>query len=195
MQLRPHSRLCCTTQSAAVPVPAGRLSAFLASLPCSAQATAHSGHQGGIFIFQSVSLSSGRPLPWNRLCQPLPHSLMMCASRCTSRLTAASVLAAAGCPAMHLLRLSACDPRCCRHPDSMLCILWLGSSVGNLQPDEAVQFFKAAQAAAGHKTQVRLCSSGAQPRTSAVSLSAAVHIQPMHASFSCLARVCWEGCL
>ena len=52
----------------------------------------------------------------------------------------------------------------------MLCILWLGSSVGNLQPDEAVQFFKAAQAAAGHKTQVRLCSRGAKPQISAASL-------------------------
>ena len=71
----------------------------------------------------------------------------------------------------------------------MLCILWLGSSVGNLQPDEAVQFFKAAQAAAGHKTQVRLFSNGALPMSSAASASLrrAVHLHPASALVSCLA--------
>lgn len=108
-------------------------------------------------------------------------------------------------PSWQLVDVLQCTPHAvfsrlsppCRHPDSMLCILWLGSSVGNLQPDEAVHFFRAAQAAAGHKTQVRPCSGGAKPKT------AAVHVQPTCASLSCLARqlsempvgVCWVGCL
>lgn len=36
----------------------------------------------------------------------------------------------------------------------MLCVLWLGSSVGNLKPHEAVGFFKSVLQSAGPKTQV-----------------------------------------
>ena len=42
----------------------------------------------------------------------------------------------------------------CRHPSAMLCVLWLGSSVGNLKPAEAVGFFQSMQASAGANTQV-----------------------------------------
>jgi hypothetical protein len=41
------------------------------------------------------------------------------------------------------------------HPTENLCILWLGSSVGNLTNDGAAQFFKDMLAAAGQKSQVR----------------------------------------
>lgn len=44
----------------------------------------------------------------------------------------------------------------CRHPSAMLCVLWLGSSVGNLKPDEAVGFFRAMQSSGGDNTQVPL---------------------------------------
>lgn len=37
----------------------------------------------------------------------------------------------------------------------MLCVLWLGSSVGNLKPHEAVGFFQSVQQSAGPNTQVR----------------------------------------
>ena len=36
----------------------------------------------------------------------------------------------------------------------MLCVLWLGSSVGNLKPHEAVGFFQSMQTSAGSNTQV-----------------------------------------
>lgn len=36
----------------------------------------------------------------------------------------------------------------------MLCVLWLGSSVGNLKPHEAVGFFQSMQSSAGVNTQV-----------------------------------------
>ena len=36
----------------------------------------------------------------------------------------------------------------------MLCVLWLGSSVGNLKPEEAVGFFKSVQESAGPNVQV-----------------------------------------
>lgn len=36
----------------------------------------------------------------------------------------------------------------------MLCVLWLGSSVGNLKPHEAVGFFQSMQMSAGANTQV-----------------------------------------
>ena len=42
----------------------------------------------------------------------------------------------------------------CRHPEAMLCVLWLGSSVGNLKPHEAVSFFQSVLESAGHLTQV-----------------------------------------
>lgn len=44
----------------------------------------------------------------------------------------------------------------CRHPTAMLCVLWLGSSVGNLKPHEAVGFFQSMQQSAGAHTQVWL---------------------------------------
>lgn len=42
------------------------------------------------------------------------------------------------------------------HPTENLCILWLGSSVGNLTNDGAAQFFRDMLVAAGQKSQVRL---------------------------------------
>lgn len=36
----------------------------------------------------------------------------------------------------------------------MLCVLWLGSSVGNLKPHEAVGFFQSVLQSAGPMTQV-----------------------------------------
>ena len=43
----------------------------------------------------------------------------------------------------------------CRHPDQVLCVLWLGSSIGNLEPDEALQFFRDILRIGGSQTQVR----------------------------------------
>ena len=37
----------------------------------------------------------------------------------------------------------------------MLCILWLGSSIGNLEPEEALQFFRDMLRIGGKQTQVR----------------------------------------
>lgn len=45
-----------------------------------------------------------------------------------------------------------------RFPDEMLCILWLGSSVGNLIEEEAVHFFKEVDVASGPKCQMLLCT-------------------------------------
>lgn len=45
-----------------------------------------------------------------------------------------------------------------RHPGQVLCILWLGSSVGNLDPSEASDFFKDVLAIGGASTQVLLCT-------------------------------------
>jgi uncharacterized SAM-dependent methyltransferase len=42
-----------------------------------------------------------------------------------------------------------------RFPDQQLVVLWLGSSVGNLNPSEAVQFFRDMTAGAGSNIQVR----------------------------------------
>ena len=44
-----------------------------------------------------------------------------------------------------------------RHPEETLCILWLGSSVGNLDPTETLQFFKDLLRIGGPKTQVDSC--------------------------------------
>lgn len=38
----------------------------------------------------------------------------------------------------------------------MLCVLWLGSSVGNLKPHEAVGFFQSVQQSSGPNTQVSM---------------------------------------
>lgn len=46
-----------------------------------------------------------------------------------------------------------------RFPNEQLVVLWLGSSVGNLKPAEAVQFFRDMTAGAGSNIQV-LCSLG-----------------------------------
>ena len=43
-----------------------------------------------------------------------------------------------------------------RHPDKVLCILWLGSSIGNLEPTEALQFFRDMLRIGGRQTQVRM---------------------------------------
>eukprot|EP00850_Spirogloea_muscicola_P023678 SM000377S13799 [mRNA] locus=s377:32580:36264:+ [translate_table: standard] len=43
-------------------------------------------------------------------------------------------------------------------PMDTLCILWLGSSVGNLAANEAIEFFKDAHAAGGSNMQVLLCA-------------------------------------
>jgi hypothetical protein len=48
----------------------------------------------------------------------------------------------------------------CRHPEETLCILWLGSSVGNLEPKETLQFFKDMLEVGGPKTEV--CSTPLQ---------------------------------
>lgn len=45
-----------------------------------------------------------------------------------------------------------------RHPTAMLCVLWLGSSVGNLKPHEAVGFFQSVQESSGPNTQIFLCT-------------------------------------
>ncbi|DBA68320.1 TPA: hypothetical protein ACH3X2_013633 [Trebouxia sp. C0005] len=45
-----------------------------------------------------------------------------------------------------------------RHPTAMLCVLWLGSSVGNLKPHEAVGFFQSVQQSSGPNTQIFLCT-------------------------------------
>ena len=44
----------------------------------------------------------------------------------------------------------------CRHPDKVLCILWLGSSIGNLEPAEALQFFRDMLRIGGKQTQVHM---------------------------------------
>ena len=44
----------------------------------------------------------------------------------------------------------------CRYPEAHLCILWLGSSVGNLSPDETLGFFKQVLEICGPKSQVIL---------------------------------------
>ena len=58
-----------------------------------------------------------------------------------------------------------------RHPTAMLCVLWLGSSVGNLKPHEAVGFFQNMQQSAGANIQVPLSSvhkSATCPQSSSV---------------------------
>jgi uncharacterized SAM-dependent methyltransferase len=45
-----------------------------------------------------------------------------------------------------------------RYPDENLCILWLGSSVGNLSRSAAVQFFCDVVGAVGTHCQVFLCA-------------------------------------
>jgi uncharacterized SAM-dependent methyltransferase len=45
-----------------------------------------------------------------------------------------------------------------RYPDENICILWLGSSVGNLSAADAVQFFQDAIAAIGSHCQLFLCT-------------------------------------
>jgi uncharacterized SAM-dependent methyltransferase len=45
-----------------------------------------------------------------------------------------------------------------RYPDENICILWLGSSVGNLSAADAVQFFQDAIAAIGTHCQLFLCT-------------------------------------
>ena len=43
---------------------------------------------------------------------------------------------------------------CNRHPGKVLCVLWLGSSVGNLAPPDALEFFKSVLQIGGADTQV-----------------------------------------
>jgi hypothetical protein len=44
------------------------------------------------------------------------------------------------------------------YPHENVCILWLGSSVGNLSASAAVQFFRDAVAAVGTHCQILLCA-------------------------------------
>lgn len=46
----------------------------------------------------------------------------------------------------------------CRHPDKVLCVLWLGSSVGNLDDAEALSFFQDVLKISGARTQVQDCA-------------------------------------
>ena len=45
-----------------------------------------------------------------------------------------------------------------RHPDATLCLLWLGSSVGNFSHGEAVELLTAVQRAVGGNMQLLLCT-------------------------------------
>ena len=62
----------------------------------------------------------------------------------------ATPTASYACPMTHATK----EIGCCRHPSAMLCVLWLGSSVGNLKPHEAVSFFQSMQQSAGPNVQV-----------------------------------------
>ena len=42
-----------------------------------------------------------------------------------------------------------------RHPDEVLCVLWLGSSVGNLTPADTLAFFQDMLRIGGPLTEVR----------------------------------------
>ena len=53
----------------------------------------------------------------------------------------------------HLIHYSS-PSHACRHPGKVLCLLWLGSSVGNLDPAEASAFFKDVLRIGGASTQV-----------------------------------------
>lgn len=44
------------------------------------------------------------------------------------------------------------------HPNDNLCICWLGSTVGNLVKQDAIQFFRDVHAAVGHRCQIFLCA-------------------------------------
>jgi L-histidine N-alpha-methyltransferase len=46
----------------------------------------------------------------------------------------------------------------CRHPDATLCLLWLGSSVGNFPQETAAAFLHKLAAAAGGRMQLLLCT-------------------------------------
>ena len=48
----------------------------------------------------------------------------------------------------------------CRYADARICILWLGSSVGNLNPQEALSFFQQVLAICGPRSQVRFGDQG-----------------------------------
>ncbi|KAJ7111124.1 hypothetical protein O6H91_Y569900 [Diphasiastrum complanatum] len=43
-------------------------------------------------------------------------------------------------------------------PENMLCILWLGSSIGNLSQTEAISFLKDVTSAVGYRCQLFLCT-------------------------------------
>lgn len=49
------------------------------------------------------------------------------------------------------------------YPDESLCIMWLGSSVGNLSNDAATQFFRDITVAVGTHCQIFLCAGNTQP--------------------------------
>ena len=86
-------------------------------------------------------------------------------SRCGSVLNALLVFSAVqfpklyACLKLHLNSIAQFHVKTvlilCRHPVAMLCVLWLGSSVGNLKPEEAVDFFQSVQQSAGPNVQVR----------------------------------------
>lgn len=44
------------------------------------------------------------------------------------------------------------------HPNANLCIMWLGSSVGNFSDEGAVQFFRDISTAVGMRCQIFLCA-------------------------------------
>lgn len=50
-----------------------------------------------------------------------------------------------------------------RFPNEQLVVLWLGSSVGNLKPAEAVQFFRDMTAGAGSNIQVNFLRTAVIP--------------------------------
>lgn len=45
----------------------------------------------------------------------------------------------------------------CRHPDEVLCVLWLGSSAGNMTPEDSLAFFKEILQISGPDTEVSPC--------------------------------------
>ena len=70
-----------------------------------------------------------------------------------------------------------------RHPDEVLCVLWLGSSVGNLTPADTLAFFQDMLRIGGPLTEVR---------HRLISTEMLYHLTP-HMQNPCLANV-WHEC-
>lgn len=57
------------------------------------------------------------------------------------------------------------------HPDENLCIMWLGSSVGNFTDEGAIQFFRDIYSAVGTRCQIFLCAGNQHLKPIAIAIA------------------------